>query len=69
MHKHNQRFHIIIYLKIHGSITSMQALEYFGCARLASRIHEIRKMLGYKKIVSEFVSKRGKTFVKYNYVA
>lgn len=34
---------IIDYMETHGSITQMEALYYCGCARLASRIFDIKK--------------------------
>jgi len=35
---------IIDYMEEHGSITQLEALQYCGCLRLASRIHDIRRM-------------------------
>lgn len=37
---------ILRYMDEHGSITSLEALKYFGCMRLASRISDLRKQ-GY----------------------
>ena len=31
------------HLEIHGSITPMEALQYYGCYRLAARVCELRK--------------------------
>jgi hypothetical protein len=45
--KKSQSLRIIGYMNSGRGITSMQALEKFGCFRLASRIHELRKM-GYR---------------------
>lgn len=42
----SQREGILKYLKVHGSITPLDALREFGCMRLASRISELRCM-GY----------------------
>ena len=44
--KPNQVRDIIRYMNDHGSITPMEALQEFGCMRLASRICDI-KTLGY----------------------
>jgi hypothetical protein len=45
--KKSQSLRIIGYMNSGRGITSMQALDKFGCFRLASRIHELRKM-GYR---------------------
>ncbi|MBR2493295.1 MAG: helix-turn-helix domain-containing protein [Paludibacteraceae bacterium] len=34
---------ILRYMDEHGSITSLEAIKYFGCLRLASRINDLRK--------------------------
>lgn len=44
--KQTQVGDILRYMTDHGSITPMEALQEFGCMRLASRIHDI-KTLGY----------------------
>lgn len=44
--KPNQVRDIIRYMDDHGSITPMEALQEFGCMRLASRICDIKR-LGY----------------------
>ncbi len=43
----NQRQVILDFLTTGHSLTSLEALERFGCFRLASRISELRK-LGHK---------------------
>ena len=48
-------------------ITAMSALARFNCARLAARICELRKA-GYD-IVTEHVTRHGKTFAEYRMVA
>ncbi len=51
----------------HGNaITHMEALTLFGCARLAARIEDLRK-LGHN-IITETVKKNGKAFAKYHLV-
>lgn len=39
----SQNREILAYLRNGGSITSLEAIDKFGCARLASRIEELRK--------------------------
>lgn len=39
----NQIANIISYIDTHGSITQLEALRFFGCGRLASRICEMKK--------------------------
>ena len=36
------KLRILDYLKRHGSITSVEAFQYFGITRLAARIKELR---------------------------
>ena len=35
---------VLAYIEKHGSITSAEAFEQLGCARLASRINDLRHM-------------------------
>lgn len=62
---------IIHYMYNNGSITAMEALNYCGCFRLASRIHDIRK-LGYNiKVESVKVKNRDgstSTVAKYSII-
>jgi len=44
----------------------MDALTLFGCARLAARIDDLRKM-GHN-IITEDVNKNGKVFARYHLV-
>lgn len=39
----SDKLNILAYMEEHGSITQGDALFYFGCSRLASRINELRK--------------------------
>lgn len=34
---------IIAYMEANGKITQLEALQYCGCARLASRIHDMKR--------------------------
>jgi len=38
----SQKQQVLTHLKIHGEITPLQALHYYGVFRLASRINELR---------------------------
>lgn len=40
--KKSQKEKILAYMKEHGSITPLDALEAFGCFRLSGRIYELR---------------------------
>lgn len=42
MERVNQNRRVLDFLRLHGSITPMQALKKFGCYRLGARIHELR---------------------------
>lgn len=46
-----------------ASITPIEALNYYGCFRLASRINDLRKE--GLNVKTEMVKKDGKTFAKY----
>ena len=41
--KQKQCDRVLEYIKIHGSITSLEAIEQIGVARLASRICDLKK--------------------------
>lgn len=45
--KEKQRAKILEYLKKHGSITQLEALQEIGCMRLATRIWELKNWDGY----------------------
>lgn len=64
-HKNTQCNMILGFLKLNGSITPIQALEYHGCMRLGARIHDLRKK-GYL-IETDIVHQNGKQFAKYIY--
>lgn len=40
--KHNQIHKIYGYMKVHGGITSFEAMKHLGVMRLASRIRDMR---------------------------
>ena len=44
--KDTQIKRVLRFMKEHGSITSLQAIEAFGCTRLAAVIHTIRHAMG-----------------------
>lgn len=46
-----------------NSITEMEALNMFGCFRLASRIYDIKQ--NWVKVVKEMIGKRGASFASY----
>ena len=41
--KQKQCDRVLQYIKVHGSITSLEAIEQIGVARLASRICDLKK--------------------------
>ena len=49
--KTSQSMQIIEYMKKHGSITSLEAIQHIGCTRLSGRIYDLREK-GYNVIVS-----------------
>lgn len=52
-----------IYLKKGKTLTALEALERFGCMRLAARIADLRER-GWE-IVSERIERNGKKFSRY----
>jgi hypothetical protein len=57
---------ILEFLQRGGDITHVEALTFFGCARLAARIEDLRSM-GHN-IVTETVKQNGKSFARYHLV-
>ena len=51
------------YMEDGNSITALDALEKFGCLRLAARIHNIRQ--NGINVVKEMIGKRGKSYASY----
>lgn len=57
---------VLRYLETGNTLTHLEAQNFFGCARLAARVDDLRKM-GHI-IITEDVSKNGKTFARYHLV-
>ena len=55
---------ILRFMQQGNAITHMDALRLFGCARLAARIDDLKKM-GHI-IISEDVKQGGKIFARYH---
>ena len=60
----SQESQILQHMKAHGSITSLQALEYFKCMRLASRVYDLRSK-GHKIQVQKWKTRSGKWVARY----
>ena len=56
---------ILNYLRSGRSITSLEALEYFGCFRLASRISDIRVKYPDINIEVKTIHSDGKHYASY----
>lgn len=63
MAKKTQNEQILTYLSKGKGITPIQALNKFGCFRLAARISNLREQ-GYK-IKTETLTQNGKSFASY----
>lgn len=61
--RRSQREMILDHLKNKGSITPIEALNYYGCFRLAAVIFDLREE-GYA-IDTNMVTQNGKTFASY----
>lgn len=64
MAKKTQSQQILTYLSNHKAITPIQALNKFGCFRLAARISDLRSQ-GHT-IWTNNITKDGKTFASYS---
>lgn len=68
MGKMTQCDRIIKYMQDFGSISSWEAMRDIGCMRLASRIHDLRKMgIGIEKEMVTTKNRYGesKTYARY----
>ena len=59
----SQNKQILNYLESGNKLNPLQALKKFGCFRLSARILDLRKE-GHP-IITENVTKKGKTFAEY----
>lgn len=64
---HTQGGMILAALVQGDRITAMSALARFNCARLAARIYDLRKS-GFD-IVTEHITRNGRTFAEYRLAA
>jgi hypothetical protein len=60
----SQKNNILAHLKRGATITPLDALEQYGCFRLAAVIHSLRA--DGHKIKTKKITRRGKTFASYN---
>jgi hypothetical protein len=60
-----QNAQIAAYLQAGHSITALEALELFGCFRLASRISDLRKR-NYNITVKRVLTANGKKIAQYS---
>jgi hypothetical protein len=61
---HTQKDNVLKHLKSGREINSLDALEQYGCFRLAAVIWNLRDE-GHKIITSPVISKYGKSFASY----
>ena len=61
----SQNAQITAYLQAGNSITALEALELFGCFRLASRISDLRKR-NYDISVKRVLTANGKKIAQYS---
>lgn len=59
----NQCYQISEHLKQYGSITAIEALNNYGCFRLAARVNDLRKT--GLDVKNEIVKERNKRFARY----
>lgn len=69
MSTQSQKEQILAYLRGGVTLTSLEALDLFQCARLASRICDIKKELPKTEVIETIpVSCNGKRFASYKLV-
>ena len=61
----SQNKRIAEYLKQGNTITATEALELFGCFRLASRITDLRQKFGLNIISGRIITPSGKRVAQY----
>lgn len=62
--KGTQNEMILHHMKVHGSITTMEAFQKYGVTRLSGRIWELRK--NHNIIGTPETTKNGKKIVRYS---
>ncbi|GAI44023.1 unnamed protein product [marine sediment metagenome] len=55
---------ILQHMKVHDSITGLQALKLYGCFRLPARIYDLR-MKGHPIEAQKWKTRSGKTVARY----
>ena len=60
----SQTNEIMFHLRNYGSITPLEALDLYGCMRLAARVNDLRKR-GHE-IRTDTVERDGKRWAKYS---
>lgn len=55
---------LLHHMRVHGSITTMEAFSLYGVTRLSARIWELRKA-GHNVIKTMETNKNGKTYARY----
>lgn len=63
MHSDSQNAAILSYLSRRKALTALQALERFGCFRLAARVYDLREQ-GHR-IQSRVIEASGKRIAEY----
>lgn len=63
----SQSADILKHLRKGETLTALQALDYYGCARLAARINELRDK-GYMIESKPIVTRKGKRISRYRLV-
>ena len=58
-----QEYEVLKHMKDHGSITPLEALNHYGCFRLAARIHRLREQ-GHD-IQTDIITHGDKQFAQY----
>jgi hypothetical protein len=60
----SQEQQVLTHMKHHGTITPLQAMNLYGCMRLAARVHDL-KCKGHSIEVIKWRTSSGKDVAKY----
>lgn len=61
----SQNDSVLMWLQRGKTLTAMEALDKFGCFRLAARVHDLR-MSGHNIVANDYVLPNGKRVARYS---
>ncbi len=61
----SQNDSVLMWLQRGKTLTALEALDKFGCFRLAARVHDLR-MSGHNIVANDYVLPNGKRVARYS---